>query len=166
MNFYGMHTEPRDFLKIELVNPSHVTRVAQLLQGGAVMGRCLQAFESHIPYQLQALADLNLVGMGHVSLSRVLFRTPLPSIQSPPTSQNRKSPSVASSLHVTPLNQDYFTAATIPTALVASRDVRRSVSIVTNIPPRLMNWSLLLTLFCLQDMVILNLRSTARYLQY
>jgi hypothetical protein len=34
-------------------NPGHVSKVATLLQAGAVLGRRFQPYESHIPFLLQ-----------------------------------------------------------------------------------------------------------------
>ncbi|GAX80194.1 hypothetical protein CEUSTIGMA_g7632.t1 [Chlamydomonas eustigma] len=88
---YGYHPKESLFIKIMLYNPQHVARASLLLQSGLVMKRCFQPYESHVPFLLQIKIDLNLFGMGHIRLSRVLFRDPLP-IQSRPTRKGwRKS---------------------------------------------------------------------------
>ncbi|XP_075059030.1 DNA polymerase zeta catalytic subunit [Mixophyes fleayi] len=72
--FYGYHEKERQFMKIFLYNPSMVKRVSELLQGGAVMNKCYQPHEAHIPYLLQLFIDYNLYGMNLINLSAVKFR--------------------------------------------------------------------------------------------
>ncbi|XP_044147686.1 DNA polymerase zeta catalytic subunit [Bufo gargarizans] len=72
--FYGYHEKERQFMKIYLYNPSMVKRVSELLQGGAVMNKCYQPHEAHIPYLLQLFIDYNLYGMNLVNLAAVKFR--------------------------------------------------------------------------------------------
>jgi DNA polymerase zeta len=55
-----------------------VARAASLLLAGAVLGKSLQPYESHIPFILQFLVDYNLYGMGHVHISKMKFRSPVP----------------------------------------------------------------------------------------
>ncbi|KAJ2722571.1 DNA polymerase zeta [Coemansia sp. Benny D115] len=76
--FYGYHTGYRPFLKIQLSNPYVMTRASSLLSSGAVMGRKMDVFGSHLSYISQFMVDFNLYGMGWISLRGVLFRTPLP----------------------------------------------------------------------------------------
>ncbi|KAK7397203.1 hypothetical protein VNO78_18370 [Psophocarpus tetragonolobus] len=45
---------------------------------GAVLDKSLQPYESHIPFILQFLVDYNLYGMGHLHLSKMKFRHPIP----------------------------------------------------------------------------------------
>ncbi|KAF7817900.1 DNA polymerase zeta catalytic subunit isoform X1 [Senna tora] len=45
---------------------------------GAVFDKSLQPYESHIPFILQFLVDYNLYGMGHLHLSKMKFRLPIP----------------------------------------------------------------------------------------
>ncbi|MCH84314.1 DNA polymerase zeta catalytic subunit-like, partial [Trifolium medium] len=45
---------------------------------GAVLDKSLQPHESHIPFILQFLVDYNLYGMGHLHLSKIRFRHPMP----------------------------------------------------------------------------------------
>ncbi|XP_069830948.1 DNA polymerase zeta catalytic subunit isoform X2 [Dendropsophus ebraccatus] len=72
--FYGYHEKERQFMKIYLFNPSMVKRVSELLQGGAVMGKCYQPHEAHVPYLLQLFIDYNLYGMNLINLAAIKFR--------------------------------------------------------------------------------------------
>ncbi|KAM3930335.1 DNA polymerase zeta catalytic subunit [Leptodactylus fuscus] len=72
--FYGYHEKERQFMKIYLYNPSMVKRVSELLQGGAVMNKCYQPHEAHVPYLLQLFIDYNLYGMNLINLAAVKFR--------------------------------------------------------------------------------------------
>ncbi|XP_021851160.2 DNA polymerase zeta catalytic subunit isoform X3 [Spinacia oleracea] len=63
----------------ERYHPHDVSRAANLLLGGAVFEKCLQPYESHIPFLLQFLVDCNLYGMGHMHLLKMKFRHPVPS---------------------------------------------------------------------------------------
>ncbi|KAL5566065.1 hypothetical protein UlMin_029229 [Ulmus minor] len=81
--FYGYHSSEELFVKIYLYHPHDVSRAANLLLGGAVFDKCLQPHEAHIPFILQFLVDYNLYGMGHLHLSRMKFRYPLPDVFSP-----------------------------------------------------------------------------------
>lgn len=77
--FYGFHVGYRFYLKIYLLNPSRITRLADLLRGGAVGKQCFQPYEAHIPYILGFMIDFNLYGCGFVDCEKVKFRTPVPS---------------------------------------------------------------------------------------
>ncbi|XP_069463876.1 DNA polymerase zeta catalytic subunit [Ambystoma mexicanum] len=74
MPFYGYHEKERQFMKIYLYNPAMVKRVCELLQGGAVMNKCYQPHEAHVPYLLQLFIDHNLYGMNLINLAAVKFR--------------------------------------------------------------------------------------------
>uniref|UniRef100_A0A1J3GRC6 DNA polymerase n=1 Tax=Noccaea caerulescens TaxID=107243 RepID=A0A1J3GRC6_NOCCA len=76
--FYGYHSTEEAFVKIYLYHPHDVARAANLLLEGAVLGKSLQPYESHIPFILQFLVDYNLYGMGHVHISKMKFRSPVP----------------------------------------------------------------------------------------
>ncbi|CAN8238640.1 unnamed protein product [Cochlearia groenlandica] len=76
--FYGHHSTEEAFVKISLYHPHDVARAASLLLAGAVLGKSLQPYESHIPFILQFLVDYNLYGMGHVHISKMKFRSPVP----------------------------------------------------------------------------------------
>ncbi|XP_027030937.2 DNA polymerase zeta catalytic subunit isoform X2 [Tachysurus fulvidraco] len=78
MPFYGFHPEEKPFMKIYLYNPQMVKRVCELLQGGAVMNKCFQPHEAHIPFLLQFFIDFNLYGMNLIHLSAVRFRRHTP----------------------------------------------------------------------------------------
>ncbi|CAN6469328.1 unnamed protein product [Victoria cruziana] len=76
--FYGYHSSDEPFIKVYLYYPHEISRVASLLLGGSILNRCFQPHESHIPYLLQFMVDNNLYGMGHIRLSKVKFRNPMP----------------------------------------------------------------------------------------
>ncbi|VVA94379.1 unnamed protein product [Arabis nemorensis] len=76
--FYGYHSLEEAFVKIYLYHPHDVARAASLLLAGAVLGKSLQPYESHIPFILQFKVDYNLYGMGHVHISKMKFRSPVP----------------------------------------------------------------------------------------
>eukprot|EP00190_Bangiopsis_sp_CCMP1999_P002423 CAMPEP_0198733912 /NCGR_PEP_ID=MMETSP1475-20131203/49123_1 /TAXON_ID= ORGANISM="Unidentified sp., Strain CCMP1999" /NCGR_SAMPLE_ID=MMETSP1475 /ASSEMBLY_ACC=CAM_ASM_001111 /LENGTH=574 /DNA_ID=CAMNT_0044497285 /DNA_START=68 /DNA_END=1789 /DNA_ORIENTATION=+ len=79
-SIYGYENEARVFLKISAFNPALIGRLAAVCASGLLpnIGGELQPFESHIPFTLQVLVDLNLVGMGHLNLASCKFRLPLP----------------------------------------------------------------------------------------
>ncbi|KAJ8772040.1 hypothetical protein K2173_027217 [Erythroxylum novogranatense] len=83
--FYGYHPSEELFVKIYLYYPQDVLRAANLLLSGAVLERSVQPHESHIPFILQFMVDYNLSGMGHVHLSKIKFRNPVPSNFTPRT---------------------------------------------------------------------------------
>ncbi|KAL1923394.1 uncharacterized protein VTP21DRAFT_8374 [Calcarisporiella thermophila] len=64
-----------------IVLPHMVSKIADLLLSGAVMGISLQPHESHVPFLLQFLADYNLFGMNYIHLNGVLFRPPFPEVR-------------------------------------------------------------------------------------
>ncbi|RMZ85192.1 hypothetical protein DV738_g284, partial [Chaetothyriales sp. CBS 135597] len=76
--FYGFHVGYRFYLKIYLLNPLHMTRLADLLREGAVMKRVLQPYESHLQYIAQWMCDYNLYGCAYIDCARVKFRSPVP----------------------------------------------------------------------------------------
>lgn len=81
LDMYGYHPRPEPFLKIYLLNPSSLPHLADLLCQGAIMGRPMQPYESHLSFPLQFMIDYNLRGMDHLSLKYVRFRHPLSSQQ-------------------------------------------------------------------------------------
>lgn len=81
--FYGYHSSEELFVKIHLYYPHDVSRAANLLLAGAVLDKILQPHESHIPFILQFLVDYNLYGMGHLHLSGMKFRNPIPDLFHP-----------------------------------------------------------------------------------
>ncbi|BBN02455.1 DNA polymerase zeta [Marchantia polymorpha subsp. ruderalis] len=80
--FYGYHPNEQLFIKIVLYYPQEVSRVSTLLLSGGLMNHKFQPHEAHFPYLLQILIDHNLCGMGHLHLSSLKFRNPLPEIPS------------------------------------------------------------------------------------
>lgn len=81
--FYGYHTKEEFFAKIYVYDPKDLSRVANVLLSGAVLGQTFQPFEAHVPYLLKFKTDYNLHGMEYVRLSKVLLREPLPESPSP-----------------------------------------------------------------------------------
>ncbi|KAJ9613895.1 DNA polymerase zeta [Cladophialophora chaetospira] len=77
--FYGYHVGYKFYLKIYLLNPLHMTRLADLLREGAVMKRVLQPYESHMQYLAQWMCDYNLYGCAYIDCETVKFRAPIPS---------------------------------------------------------------------------------------
>lgn len=84
--FYGYHPTEELFVKIYLYYPQDVSRAAKRLLAGGVMDNVLQPYESHIPFLLQFLIDNNLYGMGHLHVSKIKFRHPVPDVFSQPKS--------------------------------------------------------------------------------
>lgn len=76
--FYGYSVGYKFFLKIYILNPLHMTRLADLLRQGAVMKKVLQPYESHMQYLLQWMCDYNLYGCAYIDCSEVRFRQPIP----------------------------------------------------------------------------------------
>lgn len=75
--FYGYHVGWVPYLKIYMVNPSHMFKLVELLRNGDIMGTPIQPYEAHIPYLLQFFADFNLSGCSNINISSALFRGPL-----------------------------------------------------------------------------------------
>jgi DNA polymerase zeta len=76
--FYGYHVGYKTYLKIYLLNPLHMTRLADLLREGAVMKRVLQPYESHMQYLAQWMCDHNLYGCAYIDCEKATFRAPVP----------------------------------------------------------------------------------------
>ena len=76
--FYGYNVGYKFFLKIYMLNPSHMTRVADLLRQGTIMKKVIQPYESHIQYLLQWMCDYNLYGCAYIDCGQVKFRSPVP----------------------------------------------------------------------------------------
>ncbi|CAL8576216.1 DNA polymerase zeta [Xanthoria parietina] len=76
--FYGYNVGYKFFLKVYMLNPLHMTRLADLLRQGAVMKKVLQPYESHMQYLLQWMCDYNLYGCAYIDCSEVKFRAPVP----------------------------------------------------------------------------------------
>jgi DNA polymerase zeta len=76
--FYGFHVGYKFYLKIYLLNPLYMSRLADLLREGAVMKRVLQPYESHMQYLAQWMCDYNLYGCAYIDCQKVKFRGPIP----------------------------------------------------------------------------------------
>ncbi|KAI0487698.1 DNA polymerase family B [Xylaria cf. heliscus] len=76
--FYGFYVGYRFYLKIYMLNPKVMTRLAELLQQGAIMKQILQPYEAHLQYLLQFMTDYNLYGCAYIDARKVYFRAPVP----------------------------------------------------------------------------------------
>ena len=74
VHFYGFHSSYAPFLKIHMIDPSHLTRAVTLLKSGVVMSKKFNVFESHISFYLQFMCDFNLYGCGWLDLGEVWRR--------------------------------------------------------------------------------------------
>lgn len=74
VHFYGFNSSYSPFLKIQIVDPSYVTRAVAILQSGSVMSTRFHTYESHLTCILQFLADFGLYGCGWIDLGEVLQR--------------------------------------------------------------------------------------------
>ncbi|KAF7892479.1 uncharacterized protein EAF02_000017 [Botrytis sinoallii] len=74
--FYGFHVGYRFYLKIYMLNPMVMTRLADILRQGTVMKRVFQPYEAHLQFLLQWMADYNLYGCGYIDSSKATFRGP------------------------------------------------------------------------------------------
>ncbi|KAF7535932.1 hypothetical protein G7054_g4945 [Neopestalotiopsis clavispora] len=76
--FYGYHVGYRFYLKIYMLNPLVMTRLAELLQQGVIMKCKFQPYEAHLQYLLQFMTDYNLYGCDYILARKVRFRAPVP----------------------------------------------------------------------------------------
>lgn len=76
--FYGYNIGYKFFLKIYMLNPLYMTRLADLLRQGTIMKKVIQPYESHMQYLLQWMCDYNLYGCAYIDCSQVKFRSPVP----------------------------------------------------------------------------------------
>lgn len=76
--FYGYHVGYRFFLKIYMFNPMVMTRLADLLQQGAILKQKFQPYEAHLQYLSQFMIDYNLFGCDYLDASQAAFRAPVP----------------------------------------------------------------------------------------
>lgn len=76
--FFGYHVGFKYFLKVYILNPLHMTRLADLLYQGAIMKRVFQPYESHLQYLLQWMCDFNLYGCAYIDTDKPHFRSPIP----------------------------------------------------------------------------------------
>ncbi|KAI1211922.1 uncharacterized protein F4807DRAFT_381665 [Annulohypoxylon truncatum] len=79
--FYGFHVGYRFYLKIYMLNPLVMTRLAELFQQGVIMKRKFQPYEVHLQYLLQFMTDYNLYGCGYIETQKVFFRAPVPNYE-------------------------------------------------------------------------------------
>jgi DNA polymerase zeta len=77
--FFGYRVGYKYFLKIYLLNPSHMTRFTDLLQQGAILRQPFQPYEAHLQFLLQWMCDFNLYGCAYIETAKHYFRAPLPS---------------------------------------------------------------------------------------
>ena len=76
--FYGFYVGYQFFLKIYMLNPLHMTRLADTLRQGSIMKQVLQPYESHMQYLAQWMCDFNLYGCAYLDVDEVSFRAPVP----------------------------------------------------------------------------------------
>ncbi|KAF2757341.1 DNA polymeras-like protein zeta catalytic subunit [Pseudovirgaria hyperparasitica] len=76
--FYGYTVGYEYFLKVYMLNPTNMTRLADLLSQGAVMNKVIQPFEMHLQFLLQWMCDFNLYGCAYIDSAKVMFRSPVP----------------------------------------------------------------------------------------
>lgn len=94
--FYGFHVGYRFYLKIYMLNPLVMTRLAELLQQGVIMKHKFQPYEAHLQYLLQFMADYNLYGCGYIESRQACFRAPIPQyIETDPAPQLWNSQTVS-----------------------------------------------------------------------
>ena len=78
VSFYGYNVGYKTFFKIYMLNPLHMTRLADLLRQGTIMKKVIQPYEGHMQYLLQWMCDYNLYGCAYIDCSKVMFRSPVP----------------------------------------------------------------------------------------
>lgn len=76
--FYGFHVGYRFYLKIYMLNPVVMSRLADLLHQGVIMKRRFQPYEAHLQYLLQFMTDYNLYGCAYLDAAKFSFRGPVP----------------------------------------------------------------------------------------
>ncbi|GAB7337155.1 hypothetical protein MBLNU457_g2548t1 [Dothideomycetes sp. NU457] len=76
--FFGYQVGYKYFLKVYILNPMNMTRLADLLHQGAIMKRSFQPYESHLQYLLQWMCDFNLYGCAYIDTNKPFFRSPVP----------------------------------------------------------------------------------------
>ncbi|KAI4285156.1 MAG: hypothetical protein L6R35_004722 [Caloplaca aegaea] len=74
--FYGFNVGYKFFLRIYMLNPLQMTRLADLLRQGAIMSKALQPYESHMQYLLQWMCDYNLFGCAYIDSTNERQRSP------------------------------------------------------------------------------------------
>ena len=76
-DFYGYTKQMGLFLKVYILDPGVMSRLADLMAAGAVMSRRFQCYEAHIPFILQFMIDHDLYGMGYMRLRDYKLRIPI-----------------------------------------------------------------------------------------
>lgn len=74
VDFYGFHCSYSPFLKIYVVDPQHIARIAAILRSGGVMQHKFQVFEAHLSYLLQFMCDYGLYGCGELEIAQARVR--------------------------------------------------------------------------------------------
>lgn len=87
--FYGYHVGYQFFLKIYMLNPQSMTRLADLLRQGTIMKKDIQPYESHMQYLAQWMCDYNLYGCAYVDCRTVRFRSPVPEFSQLSTTKHK-----------------------------------------------------------------------------
>lgn len=75
VKFYGFHSQYSPFLKIMLLDPRLMSRVAGILQSGSVLSQRFQVYESHLSFVLQFMCDFGLYGCGSIEVNEAYRRT-------------------------------------------------------------------------------------------
>lgn len=87
--FYGYHVGYQFFLKIYMLNPQSMTRLADLLRQGTIMRKDIQPYESHMQYLAQWMCDYNLYGCAYIDCRMVRFRSPIPEFSQLSTTKHK-----------------------------------------------------------------------------
>lgn len=87
--FYGYHVGYQFFLKIYMLNPQSMTRLADLLRQGTIMKKDIQPYESHMQYLAQWMCDYNLYGCAYIDCRMVRFRSPIPKFSQLSTTKHK-----------------------------------------------------------------------------
>ncbi|KAF9453810.1 DNA/RNA polymerase [Macrolepiota fuliginosa MF-IS2] len=74
VKFYGFHSQYSPFLKIHLLDPRLMGRVATILKSGSVMSQRFQVYESHLSFILQFMCDFGLYGCGSIRVDEAYRR--------------------------------------------------------------------------------------------
>ncbi|KAI1391929.1 uncharacterized protein F4822DRAFT_388925 [Hypoxylon trugodes] len=99
--FYGFYVGYRFYLKIYMLNPMTMTRLAELLQQGVIMKQKFQPYEAHLQYLLQFMTDYNLYGCGYIESQKACFRAPVP--------QREDDPELAHIWHSQSVSRNFIT---------------------------------------------------------
>ncbi|KAK8185258.1 DNA polymerase-like protein zeta catalytic subunit [Phyllosticta capitalensis] len=100
--FFGYHVGYKYYLKVYLLNPLHMTRLAELLQQGNILAKVMQPHESHLQYLAQWMCDYNLFGCGYIDCAKLRFRAPVPEWESLSQTTHRWHDRSIPSIHILP----------------------------------------------------------------